>query len=173
MYAADTELYLGSGYHIPLRAAYEYSETIELAGEGIIKRRWDGKAVYLGPTYDDVWNISIQATGWRRPAGLVRGCEVTLYSRAWQTEVIPQGTTQVILPRAAVPGSIRVEDSRGREVPHTLVGKTVIIAAPATETLAVIYRAVAECILSSIRQTAQHGSGDGDWAIDLAEKEPV
>ena len=169
----DTMLYLGPNYPIPLRTAYEYTEDLEFAGEAEVKRQWDGKAVFLAPTYSELVDISIQATGWRLPADLKRGAVVTVHSRKTWSKAIHAGESSVELDRDAVPGSIRVvktiDGNRELPQPFTVSGRVVTLTAPATGTVIVLYRPIFECLLASIKSSISHGSGDGNFALTLSE----
>lgn len=177
MIELDTALVI-EGVHIPLRSAVEYTEDWQPIGDFEDHQTWDGETHIVAPTYKPKYRIVLQASGrgvFRLPDldDVLPGTELVLHSKVERTRSIAIGASQCILLRDPVPGSIRVWSENDPEgvIPHTLDGKTVSIAAAATERLVVSHRWMTTCLTrrpmgANVNgRTSEHG-----WDYEFIEK---
>lgn len=173
----DTYLDLGPNIVIPLRSAGGHRESWEPDEQIDVERTCNGLAKVLRPTHGTAYRITITASGssvWRMPSldGVDVGDSVVLSSSKIWTAKIPAGADQTILRRDAVPGSVSVRDPETDAIiEHAIIGKTVLIAAPADMNLIVFYRPRVVCLVIRLPVDHDESSGTGGWSLELVEEQ--
>lgn len=169
----DTALYLGPDIVITMRSALGFTEEWEPMSPVQVRNTWNGRAKILKPTFKRKSTIRLAGAGngvWRVPnlQMLEPGHVVTLHSSIWQNDLLPTGAVSKVLRWTPVPGSTRVRDPETDQVfEHTVVDKTVSVAAAFDRPMAITFNAAVECLLGDVSMSGDSKSGLATWSADL------
>lgn len=104
----------------PRRSIIGLEEEIELVGDAEIARTWNGRAVFLKPSWGYLYAVTLSNSGesvWTPGFDkLKRGSTFILYSQTWDSTVLMPGETTVSIDRMPVPGCVHARDANDESI---------------------------------------------------------
>jgi len=145
-----------------------------IAGAGQIERTWNGRFVDLGSDEFKLYSIRISSgrSEHRLPAlgRLWPGAVFSIVPPLPLGDVIPTGATSRTLGRRPHASSVRCLTLEFTDVPFTLVGDVVSLAAPATEPVRVYYQPEMEVVLTEPWEaTLREQDAEVSWSLTCEE----
>lgn len=144
------------------------SEASEMA------RSWNGKAVNLGSSEFRLYSIRISSgAGEHRMPALSRmwpGTEFSIVPPLALGDVIPTGVQSRTLERTPYAPSVRCLSLGFEDVPFTLVGNVLTLAAPAAAPVRIYYQPVLEVVVTEPWEaTLREQAVDVSWSLTCEE----